>query len=179
MTSRQLNELAAEIRPFIRDLPDYPSAGITFRDITPLLADPAAFSHTIDGLAALVPDGTDFIAGMEARGFMFGAALAHHLGIGFIPIRKAGKLPPPVKSYTYDLEYGQATVELRDGTVPQGSRVILLDDVLATGGTAQAGAALLEQNGAQVTELIFVMELNGLGGRKVLEGRAVSALLAV
>ncbi|MFD2839423.1 adenine phosphoribosyltransferase [Populibacterium corticicola] len=179
MTSQESSTLAAEIRPFIRDLPDYPSSGITFRDITPLLADPTAFSRTIEGLAGLVPDDTDFIAGMEARGFMFGAALAHHLGIGFVPIRKAGKLPPPVKSYTYDLEYGQATVELRDGTVPEGSRVVLLDDVLATGGTAQAGAALLEHNGAQVTDLIFVMELDGLGGRKVLEGRAVSALLAV
>lgn len=169
-------QLAAELRGYIRDLPDYPSEGITFRDITPLLAAPEAFKMAIEGLAGLVPEGTEFIAGMEARGFMFGAALAHHMGIGFIPIRKAGKLPPPVKSYTYDLEYGQATVELRDGTCPAGSKVVIIDDVLATGGTALAGAALLEQIGAEVTSLVFLMELEGLGGRNVLEGRAVSAL---
>lgn len=172
-------EKISVIREHIRDLPDYPVEGVTFRDITPLLASPEAFKLAIEGLAALVPAGTEFIAGMEARGFIFGAPLAQHLGIGFVPIRKAGKLPPPVKSYTYDLEYGQATVELRDGTVPVGAKVAIVDDVLATGGTARAGAYLLEQNGADVSALVFLMELDALQGRKALEGRAVSALLAL
>lgn len=180
MTTSVLSvEQLATLREHVRDLPDYPSEGIIFRDITPLLATPGAFKLAIEGLAALVPQGTDYIAGMEARGFIFGAALAQHLGIGFVPIRKAGKLPPPVKSYTYDLEYGQATLELRDGTVPDGAKVVVVDDVLATGGTALAGATLLENSGAVVSSLVFLMELNGLPGREVLEGRAVSALLAL
>lgn len=168
-----------ELRKYVRDLPDYPSEGIIFRDITPLLAAPDAFKLAIEGLAGLVPAGTEYVAGMEARGFIFGAALAQHMGIGFVPIRKAGKLPPPVNSYTYDLEYGQATVELREGTVPAGAQVAIIDDVLATGGTARAGAALVEQSGAEVSALVFLMELDGLAGRKALEGRAVSALLTL
>ena len=167
------------LRDHVRDLPDYPSPGIVFRDITPMLANPEAFELAVRELGKVVPHETHFVAGMEARGFIFGAALAQHLGIGFIPIRKAGKLPPPVRSFTYDLEYGTATVELRDGTVPAGANVVLLDDVLATGGTASAGASLLEQAGANVLSAIFLMELQGLGGREVLGGRAVSSLLTL
>lgn len=173
------NFLDLDLRAHIRDLPDYPSPGITFRDITPLLVDPDALSAATVQLAQLVPEDTELIAGMEARGFIFGAALAQHLGLGFVPIRKAGKLPPPVKSYTYELEYGQATVELRDGTVAPGAKVVLLDDVLATGGTAEAGAELLEQVGAQVLSAIFLLELAGLDGRDRLAGRAVSALMVL
>ncbi|XBH23029.1 adenine phosphoribosyltransferase [Jonesiaceae bacterium BS-20] len=176
-TSTSLVDL--DLRGYIRDLPDYPSAGITFRDITPLLVAPQALSAAIEQLAALVPAGTELIAGMEARGFIFGAALAQHMGLGFVPIRKAGKLPPPVKSFTYDLEYGQATVELRDGTVSPGAKVVLLDDVLATGGTAEAGAELLEQVGAEVVRAIFLLELAGLSGRERLAGRAVSTLMVL
>ncbi|WP_435300600.1 adenine phosphoribosyltransferase [Timonella sp. A28] len=168
-----------ELRKYIRDLPDYPSPGITFRDITPLLANPYAFKLAISELGNLVPDGTAFIAGMEARGFIFGSALAQHLDVGFIPVRKAGKLPPPVKSYTYELEYGTATVEMRDGAVPAGAHVVLLDDVLATGGTARAGVTLLEQVGANVTTALFLMELLGLEGRDQLKGRAVATLMAL
>ncbi len=167
------------LRSYIRDLPDYPSAGITFRDITPLLVDGDALRAAIVQLAELVPAGTQLIAGMEARGFIFGAALAQHLGIGFVPIRKAGKLPPPVKSFTYDLEYGQATVELRDETLPPGAKVVLLDDVLATGGTAEAGAELLELVGAEVLAVVFLLELAGLPGRERLAGRAVSSVLVL
>lgn len=175
----EIAAVAQELRSFIRDLPDYPGPGIIFRDITPLLADPTAFERAIEALASLVPEGTEYVAGMEARGFIFGAALARHLNIGFIPIRKAGKLPPPVRSYTYDLEYGQATVEIRDETVPTGARVVLVDDVLATGGTAKAGAALLEECGAELTAIVFLMELLGLPGREVLAGRAVSAVMTL
>ena len=167
------------LRSYIRDLPDYPSAGITFRDITPLLVDGDALRAAIVQLAELVPADTQLIAGMEARGFIFGAALAQHLGIGFVPIRKAGKLPPPVKSFTYDLEYGQATVELRDETLPPGAKVVLLDDVLATGGTAEAGAELLELVGAEVLAVVFLLELAGLPGRERLAGRAVSSVLVL
>jgi len=167
------------LRSYIRDLPDYPIAGITFRDITPLLVDGDALRAAIVQLAELVPAGTQLIAGMEARGFIFGAALAQHLGIGFVPIRKAGKLPPPVKSFTYDLEYGQATVELRDETLPPGAKVVLLDDVLATGGTAEAGAELLELVGAEVLAVVFLLELAGLPGRERLAGRAVSSVLVL
>ncbi|WP_029069746.1 adenine phosphoribosyltransferase [Jonesia quinghaiensis] len=165
-----------DLRSYIRDLPDYPSPGIVFRDITPLLAEPAAFTTAVHALAELVPSNTDLIAGMEARGFIFGAALAHHMGIGFVPVRKAGKLPPPVRSYTYDLEYGQATIELRDETLPDGAQVVLLDDVLATGGTAAAGVALIEQCGAHVIQALFLMELSGLGGRDLLGSKPVAAL---
>ena len=167
------------LRSYIRDLPDYPSAGITFRDITPLLVDGDALRAALVQLAELVPADTQLIAGMEARGFIFGAALAQHLGIGFVPIRKAGKLPPPVKSFTYDLEYGQATVELRDETLPPGAKVVLLDDVLATGGTAEAGAELLELVGAEVLAVVFLLELAGLPGRERLAGRAVSSVLVL
>lgn len=177
--TQDLSVQAQQLRSFVRDLPDYPSPGIIFRDITPLLADPRAFGLAIQSLASLVPEGTQYVAGMEARGFIFGAALARHLNIGFIPIRKAGKLPPPVRSYTYDLEYGQATVEIRDETVPNNARVVLVDDVLATGGTAKAGAALLEECGAEVTSVVFLMELEGLPGRSVLEGRAVSTVMTL
>lgn len=168
-----------DLRSYIRDLHDYPGPGVTFRDITPLLVDPTALRAAISQLAKLVPQGTELIAGMEARGFIFGAALAQHLGLGFVPIRKAGKLPPPVKSFTYDLEYGQATVELRDGTVSPGAKVVLLDDVLATGGTAEAGAELLEQVGADVVGAIFLLELTGLNGRDRLAGRAVSTVMVL
>lgn len=177
--SHESQDAGAALRGHIRDVPDYPSPGIMFRDITPLLASPEAFQQAIEGLGKLVPSGTELIAGMEARGFIFGAALAMHLGIGFVPIRKAGKLPAPVNSYSYDLEYGTATVELREGTVAPGARVALFDDVLATGGTARAGVALLEQSGAEVTASVFLMELNGLGGRDCLGGRAVSSLMTL
>ena len=174
--SSQVPLAHVDLRSFIRDLPDYPSPGITFRDITPLLSDPGALDAAVHRLADLVPADTEVIAGLEARGFIFGAALAHHMGIGFVPIRKAGKLPPPVHRYTYDLEYGTATIELRQDTIPTGARVVVLDDVLATGGTAAAGATLIEQCGGRVHHLVFLLELAGLSGRERLAGRPVSAV---
>ncbi|MBD5787584.1 adenine phosphoribosyltransferase [Cellulosimicrobium terreum] len=173
----------ARVLSLIRSVPDYPSAGITFRDITGLLADGDAFRDVVAALADAAETvgggGIDLVAGMEARGFLLGAPLATHLGVGFVPLRKAGKLPPPTEAVTYDLEYGSATIELRAGTLAPGSRVLVVDDVLATGGTAAAGAELVERSGGVVTGLAFLMELGGLGGRSRLAGREVTTLLHV
>ncbi|PFG43301.1 adenine phosphoribosyltransferase [Isoptericola jiangsuensis] len=172
---------AAEIRALIRDVPDYPHPPVVFRDITPLLADGPALTDVVDAFAALVDadGGVDVVAGMEARGFLLGAPLATRLGVGFVPLRKAGKLPPPVVREDYALEYGTASIELRSGTLPEGSRVLLVDDVLATGGTARAAASLVERCGGHVVALAFLMELAGLGGRDRLAGRTVETLLRV
>jgi adenine phosphoribosyltransferase len=167
------------VRALIRDVPDYPHPPIVFRDITPLLADGAAFADVIEALAALVDadGGVDVVAGMEARGFLLGAPLATRLGVGFLPLRKAGKLPPPVERVDYALEYGAAAIELRTGTLQPGARVLVVDDVLATGGTAAAAAELVERCGGQVVALAFLLELAGLGGRERLTGRTVETLL--
>lgn len=166
-----------DLLSYVRDVPDYPAPGVVFKDITGLVVDPDAFARAIDALAALVPEDVDLIAGMEARGFIVGAALALRLGKGFVPIRKAGKLPPPTRKLTYGLEYGEACVEVREGTVRPGARVMLIDDVLATGGTAAAGAELLELIGATVVGLAFLLELEDLRGRDKLVGRSVSTVL--
>jgi adenine phosphoribosyltransferase len=172
-------ERAAEVRALIRDVPDYPHPPIVFRDITPLLADGAALGDVVEAFAGLVAadGGVDVVAGMEARGFLLGAPLATRLGVGFLPLRKAGKLPPPVERVEYDLEYGSAAIELRTGTLRPGARVLLVDDVLATGGTAAAAAELVERCGGQVVALAFLLELAGLGGRERLAGRTVETLL--
>ncbi|MCA5894040.1 adenine phosphoribosyltransferase [Isoptericola sp. NEAU-Y5] len=179
---------AAEIRALIRDVPDYPHPPVVFRDITPLLADGPALADVVEAFARLhLPDAAgrvldgeiDVVAGMEARGFLLGAPLATRLGVGFLPLRKAGKLPPPVERVDYDLEYGSAAIELRTGTLRPGARVLLIDDVLATGGTARAAADLVERSGGHVMALAFLMELSGLGGRDRLAGRTVESLLRV
>jgi adenine phosphoribosyltransferase len=172
---------AAEIRALIRDVPDYPHPPVVFRDIMPLLADGAALVDVIDAFARLVEadGGIDVVAGMEARGFLLGAPLATRLGVGFVPLRKAGKLPPPVEREDYDLEYGSASIELRAGTLAPGARVLLVDDVLATGGTARAAARLVERSGGQAVALAFLLELASLGGRERLSGRTVETLLRV
>lgn len=172
---------AAEIRALIRDVPGYPHEPVVFRDITPLLADGPALADVIEAFARLVEadGGVDVVAGMEARGFLLGAPLALRLGVGFLPLRKAGKLPPPVERADYDLEYGSAAIELRSGTLRPGARVLVLDDVLATGGTAAAAAELVERCGGEVVALAFLLELGGLGGRDRLAGRKVETLLRV
>ncbi|MEG3615147.1 MULTISPECIES: adenine phosphoribosyltransferase [Isoptericola] len=172
---------ATEIRDLIHDVPDYPHPPIVFRDITPLLADGAALADVTDAFAALVEadGGVDVVAGMEARGFLLGAPLATRLGVGFVPLRKAGKLPPPVEREDYELEYGHASIELRRGTLAPGARVLVVDDVLATGGTAQAAARLVERSGATVVALAFLLELAGLGGRERLADHTVETLLRV
>lgn len=174
-------ERIEEIAGLIRAVPDYPEQGITFRDITGLMADGAAFADVVKALADVAEaiGQIDLIAGLEARGFLVGAPLATHLGVGFVPLRKAGKLPPPTDQVTYDLEYGSATIEIRHGTIPAGARVLVVDDVLATGGTASAGARLIENGGGHVVGLAFLLELAGLGGRERLAGRKVETLLRV
>ena len=165
----------------LRDIPDYPSPGILFKDITPLLADPDLFAAAVDALAAAYRPGSgaevDLVAGVEARGFIFGAGVALALGVGFVPIRKKGKLPHTTVSAEYTLEYGTAVIEMHDDAVRPGQRVLLLDDVLATGGTAEAAAGLLEQVGAEVVSVAFLVELGFLGGRERLAGRDVKSLL--
>ena len=153
----------------IRDIPDFPQSGILFKDITPLLSDPAAFQEVLDRFAehaqALAPD---IIAGIESRGFLFGAPLAPALGLGFVPIRKAGKLPSQTEREEYELEYGSAVIELHRDAVQPGQRVLIVDDLLATGGTAAAAARLVEKLGGCVAGFLFLIELEFLEGRAAL-----------
>ncbi len=169
-----------DLRAKIRTIPDHPKPGIMFRDITTLLADGPAFSHAVEELVeAARPEKVDHVAGIEARGFIIGGAIAHRLGIGFIPIRKKGKLPYDVISHQYDLEYGTDVVEVHRDAVGGGERVLLVDDLLATGGTAEAGIALIEKLGGVVTSCSFIVDLPDLGGRKRLEalGKPVLTLI--
>src|SRR5690349_9212048 len=170
------------LRAGIRDAPDYPSPGVLFKDITPLLADGPLFAETVAALAAhgTGADGeghVDLVAGIEARGFIFAAPVALALGAGFVPIRKRGKLPHDTVSAEYALEYGTASIEVHTDAVRPGQRVLLLDDVLATGGTAQAAARLLEDIGAEVVAVSFLIELDFLDGRARLPGRDVRSLV--
>lgn len=150
----------------IRTVPDYPEPGVLFRDITPLLADAAALRVTIDALLEPFAGRFDVVAGIEARGFILAGAAAIAAGVGLIPIRKAGKLPRPAASVDYALEYGTATIEMHDD-LPAGSRVLLIDDVLATGGTLAAGRQLIERLGSEVVGIAVLFEIDELGGRHV------------
>jgi adenine phosphoribosyltransferase len=167
----------------IRAIPDWPVPGVTFRDITPLLADPAGLPAVVDGIRATLAgaglDGIDLVAGVEARGFVLGAPLAVAMGVGFVPVRKQGKLPGDVHAESYELEYGSATLELQVGAVASGHRVLLVDDVLATGGTAAASVALLRAAGAEVVAFAVLLELSALAGRERLGGLPVLALRSV
>ncbi|HEX7781445.1 MAG TPA: adenine phosphoribosyltransferase [Sphingobium sp.] len=158
-----------DLKMLVRAIPDFPKPGIQFRDITTLLADPAGLKGAIDAMAAIArPIDADFVAGIEARGFILGAALAVALGTGFVPIRKAGKLPGKTVGIDYVLEYGTDRLEMHDGQVPAGARVILVDDLIATGGTALAAAQLLREQGARVEMALFAINLPALGGMKAL-----------
>lgn len=150
----------------IRDVPDYPKPGVVFKDITPLLADPEAFSALTDALAELcVKHGATKVAGLEARGFILAAPVAIRAGLGFIPVRKAGKLPGATLSQSYELEYGTAEVEVHAEDLDAGDRVMVIDDVLATGGTAEASLSLIRRTGAEVAGVAVLMELGFLNGR--------------
>lgn len=169
-----------DLRQFIRDVPDFPTAGILFRDITPLLASPAAFRAAVDAMAAPFrgkPAGK--VVGIEARGFMFGAAVARELDVGFVPARKPGKLPRRTEKVTYGLEYGSDALEVHADAFTAGEPVLIVDDVLATGGTAAAAAELVERLGARVTALVFCIELEALQGRARLSGRRAHAVLVL
>ncbi|WP_156721499.1 adenine phosphoribosyltransferase [Streptomyces apocyni] len=168
----------------IRDVPDYPQPGVMFKDITPLLADPAAFTILTDTLAELcVRHGATKIVGLEARGFILGAPVAVRAGLGFIPVRKAGKLPGATLSQAYDLEYGSAEIEVHAEDLVTGDRIMVIDDVLATGGTAEASLTLIRRAGAEVAGVAVLMELGFLGGRPRLEpalqGAPLDALITL
>lgn len=170
----------ADLTGLVRTVPDFPAPGVLFRDINTLLADGPGFAAACGALAALAtPLRPSLIAGIEARGFVFGAALASRLGLGFIPIRKPGKLPVPTLHRDYALEYGTGRLELDPTSIPPGARVLLVDDLLATGGTALAAAALLREAGAVVTDALFVIDLPDLGGtaRLAAEGVQMQALM--
>ena len=172
------DELTRLITTLVRDVPDYPQAGVVFKDITPLLADGKAFAAVIEALAETYGP-VDKVAGIEARGFIFAAPVACRLGAGFVPIRKKGKLPGVTFAQEYDLEYGTATIEVLTDAFAPGERVLVIDDVLATGGTARATADLVQRAGAQVTGLAVLLELSFLNGRAKLADLPVSALLTV
>ena len=167
-----------DLKEFIRDVPDFPKPGIVFKDITPILLNPKALSHAIDGLAdAFRESGVTKVAGIESRGFIFGVPVSERLGVGFVPIRKEGKLPAKVISHTYALEYGEGVVEIHDDAVGPGDRVVIVDDLLATGGTAEAAVYLVRRLGAEVVGLAFVVELGFLGGRAKLDGVPIDSLI--
>ena len=157
------------VKDYIRTIPDFPHEGIMFRDVTTLFSDPRGLRLAIDQLLEpYVGQKIDKVIGLEARGFILGGAVAHQLGVGFVPVRKRGKLPGKTISQDYKLEYGEATVEIHEDALESGERVLIVDDLLATGGTAVAGIKLVEQLGAQVVSCAFVVDLPELGGRKVL-----------
>ncbi|PPK67390.1 adenine phosphoribosyltransferase [Actinokineospora auranticolor] len=149
----------------VREVTDFPEPGVLFQDLSPLLADARGFRAVVDALAGAVPAGVDTVLALEARGFLFGAALAATRGFGVVPIRKPGKLPAVADRVTYDLEYGSATFELPVGALGAGNRVVVVDDVLATGGTLAAAAGLAARAGAEVTAALVVVEITALGGR--------------
>lgn len=168
----------AALRSFVRDIADYPIEGVTFRDITPLLGDASALASTVDGIVEQFESTpVDRVVGVEARGFIFGAAVAYRAGAGFVPVRKAGKLPWAVVREEYSLEYGSDKLEIHRDAIHPGERILIVDDVLATGGTAVATAKLVEALGGVVAGLGFLIEIDELGGRARLGDRNVQSLL--
>jgi adenine phosphoribosyltransferase len=169
---------AAWLKDHVRDIADFPRPGIVFRDITPLLAEPSAFSAAVDAIVEHVGGRrVDKVLGIEARGFILAAPVAYRSAAGFVPVRKAGKLPGPVHAEEYALEYGTDHLEIHGDALAPGEQVLVVDDVLATGGTAAAAVALVEKLGAEVAGLAFVIELDALGGRQRLPGRDVLSLV--
>ena len=167
-----------ELGPLIRDIPDFPKKGILFKDITTLLKDARAFKLAIDQLTERVrPFGADLVIGMESRGFIFAAPIAYQLGVGFAPVRKLGKLPGPVISTEYDLEYGTNTLELHADAVSPGQRILIVDDLLATGGTVSATIELVERLEGVVSAIGFLVELTALKGRARLDGYNVVSII--
>jgi adenine phosphoribosyltransferase len=170
--------MTQDIRRWIRDIPDFPEKGVLFRDITPALLDPIPFRYICDQLVERYAESDiDKIAGIEARGFFFASVLAYRLDKGMIPLRKPGKLPWKTISRSYSLEYGEATVEMHEDAVEEGEKILLVDDLLATGGTAAAAAGLIESRGGIIEEIAFVIELSELGGRDQLGDRKTFSLV--
>ena len=170
--------MSKKLEEYVVTIPDFPEPGIMFRDITSVIQDPDGLKLAVDGLANLIKD-TDFdlVVGPESRGFIFGVPVAYLTGKGFIPVRKKGKLPRQTVSQKYDLEYGQAEVEIHVDAIKPGQKVVIVDDLIATGGSAEAAVKLVEQLGGKVVKMIFVMELAGLKGREKLAGYDVESLI--
>ncbi|MDP8233739.1 MAG: adenine phosphoribosyltransferase [Candidatus Saelkia tenebricola] len=167
-----------DLKSYIREVPDFPKPGIGFKDIMPLLQDKEAFRAAIDDLYEMV-QGYDFdkIVAIESRGFILGGALANKMGVGFIPVRKKGKLPSEVISYTYQLEYGEDTLEMHEDSLVKGERVLILDDLLATGGTVSAAINMVSQLGASVVLVAFLIELKFLSGREKIKDYPIKSLI--
>ncbi len=171
-------ETILDVESLIRTIPDFPIPGIMFRDITPLLADAAGFHAAVDLFAERYEGSNiEMVVAMEARGYIFGAPLAYRLGAGFVPVRKPGKLPGTKYVESYTLEYGTNSLEIHSDSIGKGGRVLVVDDLLATGGTAAATARLLEKLGVELVGFAFLIELEGLGGRKALEGFDVASFI--
>lgn len=167
------------LKRYIRDIPDWPKKGILFRDITPLLINPKAFKAAVDALCAdFTEAGIEYVAAVEARGFIFGSAVAEKLGAGFVPIRKKGKLPWQTESISYDLEYGTDTLEVHSDAVESGGKVLMIDDLLATGGTMAAACELIEKIGGTVAGIAFLIELAGLQGREKIADYKVASIIS-
>lgn len=178
--TRSVDDLARLVASRVVDVPDFPQPGIVFKDISPLLADPAGFRAVVDGIVeAHQADSFEVVAGIEARGFVLAAAVAYAAEVGVVAVRKAGKLPRATYAASYALEYGEATLELHRDAFAPGQRVLVVDDVLATGGTARATLDLINQGGGEVTSLTVLIELGFLQGRSKLSGYPVRALLTV
>lgn len=172
------SSIIQRVRSAIRDVPDFPKPGIVFKDITPLLADGRLFSQTIDLMAApYLHHGIEKVIGIESRGFLLATAVAYQLNAGVVPVRKKGKLPYKTASVTYDLEYGQDTLEIHEDAVEPGAKVLIVDDVLATGGTARATCELLEKSNADIAGLAFLIELSFLKGREKIQNRPIFSLI--
>jgi adenine phosphoribosyltransferase len=168
-----------ELERYIRSIPDFPKKGILFRDITPLLAEPKAFAAAIDALCAGFTEAAiEYVAAVEARGFIFGAAVAEKLEAGFVPIRKKDKLPSKTESITYDLEYGTDTLEVHSDAIETGAKVLMVDDLLATGGTMAAACKLIEKIGGRIAGITFLIELSELAGRSKLSGYKINTCLS-
>lgn len=167
------------LRSLLRDVPDFPKPGILFRDITPIIGSPAGLRASVAAMIEQAPDDVDVIAGVETRGFLFGVPMALAMGIGFVPIRKPGKLPAPVYEESFDLEYGSSVLNIHQDALKPGQRVLLVDDLLATGGTLAAGAKLIEREQAVVAQVSVLIELVGLGGREAVASVTDAPLSAV
>ena len=171
-------QMSKKLEDYVVTIPDFPEPGIMFRDITSVIQDPDGLKLAVDGLKELLADTEfDLVVGPESRGFIFGVPVAYLMGKGFIPVRKKGKLPRETVRQSYDLEYGQAEIELHVDAVKPGQKVVIVDDLIATGGSAEAAAKLVEKLGGQVVRMAFVMELAGLEGRKKLEQYDVRSLI--
>jgi len=179
MEGKQMKSKEIDLRRYIRDVPNWPKKGILFRDITPLLRDPKAFAAAVDSLCSGFMDaGIEYVAAVEARGFIFGAAVAEKLGAGFVPIRKKGKLPWQTESVRYDLEYGTDTLEVHRDALRSQAKVLMVDDLLATGGTMAAACKLIEKISGRVAGIVFLVELNGLHGREKIADYKVTSIIS-